>query len=127
MIETWFSVQSGNANAGTLSKVQELVKHPGFSMTRPNTVRSVIGAFTGSGMHNFHNKEGTGYTWLADKIIELDAINPQIAARLVAPLIKYKRFAQPNRDLMKAQLERIIKVEKLSKNTYEIVSKGLGA
>ena len=127
VIETWFSVQSGNANAGTLSKVQELVKHPGFSMTRPNTVRSVIGAFTGSGMHNFHNKEGTGYTWLADKIIELDAINPQIAARLVAPLIKYKRFAQPNRNLMKAQLERIIKVEKLSKNTYEIVSKGLGA
>ena len=127
VIETWFSVQASNLNDGTLAKVQELVKHPGFSMKRPNTVRSVVGAFTGSGMHNFHHKSGAGYTWLADKIIELDAINPQIAARLVAPLIKYKRFTQPNQDLMKAQLERIIKVKDLSKNTYEIVSKGLGA
>lgn len=126
VVETWFSVQASAGNAGTLAKVKELVKHPAFTLKRPNTVRAVLGAFTGSGMHNFHAKDGAGYHWLAEHIIELDAINPQIAARLVAPLIKFDRFTNPHKGHMKAAVEKIIAVKGLSKNTYEVVSKALG-
>mgnify|MGYP005850175591 CR=1 FL=1 len=125
VIEMWLSVQSASPQEGTTKKVQALTEHPAFSMKRPNSVRSVVGAYTQSGMRNFHHKSGEGYKWLADKILELDGINPQIAARLLTPLIKFKRYTPKRAQLMKAELERMVKTGSLSKNTFEVASKAL--
>ena len=125
VVEKWLAVQAGSQQEGTLARVRELVEHPAFSMKRPNSVRAVIGAFTQSGMRNFHHSNGEGYKWLADKILALDSINPQIAARLLTPLIKFKRYSPKRAGLMKAELERMLRHEGLSKNTWEVASKAL--
>ena len=125
VVEMWLSVQASSQQDGTTEKVKELVEHPAFSMKRPNSVRSVVGAYTQSGMRNFHHKSGEGYKWLADKILELDGINPQIAARLLTPLIKFKRYGSKRAALMRAELERMVKTGSLSKNTFEVASKAL--
>lgn len=125
VIEQWLAVQASAQQEGTFERVQELVEHPAFSMKRPNSVRSVVGAFTQSGMRNFHRKDGAGYKWLADKILELDKLNPQIAARLLTPLIKYKRYSPKRAEMMRAELERMVQTGALSKNTYEVASKAL--
>ena len=74
---------------------------------------------------NFHRADGAGYVFLGDQILTLDSLNPQIASRLVTPLTKWRKFGQDRAELIKAQLERLISEPKLSKDTYEIVTKSL--
>jgi aminopeptidase N len=76
---------------------------------------------------NFHARDGSGYTFVADAVLEIDQINAQVAARLVSAFTRWKLFDPARQELMKAQLERIVGTEGLSENTYEIASKSLGA
>ncbi len=107
----------------TLDKVVHLTNNPSFSISNPNKVRALIGVFCSSNHVRFHDKNGSGYRFLADRIEELNAINPQIAARLVSPLISWRRYDSERQKLMQQELERILAIKNLSSDVYEIVSK----
>lgn len=125
VVNQWLAVQATNPSPDTFDRVQALMEHEAFSMTNPNKVRSLIGAFCGQNAIGFHRKDGAGYAFLADRVIELDALNPQIAARLLTPLTRWRRLIPELGDLMKQQLERIKAQPKLSKDVFEVVSKSL--
>ncbi len=126
VIDKWLSLQAVSALPDTLDRVMALMRHPSFSMKNPNRVRSLIGAFTAANPFRYHAPDGSGYAFHADRTIELDAINPQVAARLLAPLGRWRRYDPARQDRMKAELERILAAPHLSRDVYEIASKSLG-
>jgi len=125
VMETWFSVQSGNAKFSDLSSVKKLMELPDFDISNPNKVRSVIGVFCNQNLPQFHEKSGSGYSFLADNIIELDNLNPQIASRLLTPLTRWRKFDDHRQSLMIDQLSRIFDKENLSKDVREVLEKTL--
>ncbi|MGP4845841.1 aminopeptidase N [Marinobacter sp. 1Y8] len=125
VVEQWFSIQAASPRAGTLASVNALLEHEAFDWKNPNKIRSVIGAFAGQNLVNFHAADGSGYRFLAQHILALDSTNPQIAARLVSPLTRWRRYSASHRDGMKAALEQIQAKPDLSKDVYEVVSKSL--
>ncbi|MGE8496811.1 MAG: aminopeptidase N, partial [Pseudomonas sp.] len=125
VMDQWFSVQAASSLPGTLAKVQALMDHPAFTLKNPNKVRALIGAFAGQNLVNFHQIDGSGYRFLADQIITLNALNPQIASRLLAPLTRWRKYDAARQGLMKAELERILASGELSSDVFEVVSKSL--
>src|SRR3546814_8478299 len=97
-----------------------------FSMQKPNKVRALIGSFTANTLR-YHAADGASYAFHADRILELDPKNPQVAARMLAPLGRWRRFDAGRQAKMKAELQRILAAPKLSRETYEIASKSLGS
>ena len=102
-----------------------MLVHPAFDLKNPNKARAVIGAFTNLNPVNFHAVDGSGYSFLADQVLEIDTFNPLMAARLVAPFGRWKRFAPARQAQIKSQLERIVAAPKLSGDVYEMVRKSL--
>lgn len=127
VINQWLAVQAGSAEYGSIDNINKLLAHEAFDIKNPNKVRSVIGVFAGQSLVNFHTEDGSGYQLLADHIILLNGLNPQIASRLVAPLSKWRRYVPALGQKMKDQLQRIMAQEDLSKDVYEVVSKSLAA
>ncbi|MBD9500175.1 aminopeptidase N [Pseudomonas sp. PDM17] len=125
VMDQWFSVQAGCTLPGGLERVQELMKHSAFTLKNPNKIRALIGAFANQNAVNFHRADGAGYRFLADQIITLNALNPQIASRLLTPLTRWRKYAPARQALMKAELERILASGELSSDVYEVVSKSL--
>ncbi|RME64735.1 MAG: aminopeptidase N [Alphaproteobacteria bacterium] len=125
VIDKWFSIQAMSMRPQTLEAVIALTRHPDFTRRNPNRLRALVGAFSAANQVRFHDAGGGGYRFLADEVIAVDAFNPQTAARLLAPLARWRRFDAHRAALMKAQLERILAREGLSKDVYEIASKGL--
>ena len=125
VVNQWLAVQAGSAQYGSIENIRQLLSHEAFDIKNPNKVRSVIGTFAGQSLVNFHAKDGSGYQLLADNIILLNTLNPQIASRLVAPLSKWRRYVDHQGQQMKKQLQRIMAQESLSKDVYEVVSKSL--
>ena len=125
VLDKWFAVQASSGLPDTLEKVKELLAHSDFSIENPNKVRSLIGAFCMGNPWNFNRTDGKGYAFLADMVIQLDAINPSIAARMVSGFNKWKRMDEKRQNLIKSQLKGISKQENLSKGVDEIVSKAL--
>jgi len=125
VLNQWFQVQAACSLPGGLSRVKALMEHSTFDLHNPNKVRSVIGVFCNSNPVNFHCDGGEGYRFLADQVLALDKLNPQIAARLLTPLTRWRRFSEQKQALMKGELVRIMSEPKLSSDTYEIVSKSL--
>ncbi|MGS2743092.1 aminopeptidase N [Halomonas sp. LS-001] len=123
VMDQWFTVQVTRPQEDALERVKHLMQHPAFSLKNPNRVRALIGAFTQNRI-NFHRLDGQGYTLLADAVIELNRLNPEIAARLVTPLTRWQRFDETRQALMKDALIRI-RQEPLSANVYEVVEKAL--
>ncbi|SDF73521.1 aminopeptidase N [Onishia taeanensis] len=123
VMDQWFSIQVTRPQADALDRVKFLMEHPKFSLKNPNKVRALIGAFA-SNRVNFHRIDGAGYRLLSDVVIELNKLNPEIAARLVTPLTRWQRFDEARQELMKAELERI-RAEDLSPNVYEVIEKAL--
>ena len=123
VMDQWFSIQVTRPQEDALERVKYLMEHPAFSLKNPNRVRALIGAFTQNRI-NFHRLDGQGYTLLADAVIELNRLNPEIAARLVTPLTRWQRFDETRQALMKDALIRI-QQEPLSANVYEVVEKAL--
>ena len=120
----WLSLQAMSDKKGNLANLNNLLTHPAFSMANPNKCYSLIGGFAASPT-NFHQLDGSGYTWLADQVIKLNGINAQVASRMVGPFTRWKKYDAVRQGLMKAQLERIMATEGLSDNLFEIVSKSL--
>ncbi|WP_188638868.1 aminopeptidase N [Vreelandella lutescens] len=123
VMDQWFTIQVTRPQPDVLDRMQYLMQHPAFSMKNPNKVRALIGAFAQNRV-NFHRLDGKGYALLADVVIELNRLNPEIAARLVTPLTRWQRFDEVRQQLMRAELERI-KQEPLSSNVFEVVEKAL--
>ncbi len=125
VIDRWFTLQALNPLPGTLDDVKSLMQHEAFDIKVPNRMRSLVSAFAMNNVANFHQKDGGGYAFLADRVIELNAINPQMAARILTPLTRWRKFDESRQELMKGELARILEVEDISKDVYEIVSKSL--
>ncbi len=125
VVDKWFTLQATSPQQDTLAEIKLLMTHPAFTMRNPNRVRSLVGAFAQGNPARFHDLSGAGYAFLADRVIELDRLNPQVAARMVSPLSRWRRYDAERQVLMKAQLERIQRQEKLSSDVGEIVGKSL--
>ncbi|TJZ65889.1 aminopeptidase N [Chitiniphilus eburneus] len=125
VMDKWFTIQAVSRRPGARTRVEQLMAHPAFSIRNPNKVRALIGAFCQQNLQHFHALDGYGYAFAADRIVELDRINPQIAARLAACFNRWTKLEPQRRALMKQELERIAAVPGLSADTYEIVSKAL--
>ncbi|MGS2718708.1 aminopeptidase N [Eionea flava] len=124
VVNQWLSVQATIPHASALDRVQQLMQHGCFSMTNPNKVRALIGAFT-QNLVAFHQASGEGYRFLAEQVIALNKINPQIAARIITPLTRWKKYDADRQKIMKQQLDMIKNTPNLSKDVYEVVSKSV--
>jgi aminopeptidase N len=123
VLDKWLAIQATSTLPDTLDRVKALMSHPAFSMRNPNKVRSLVGAFTMANPLRYHAADGAGYEFHAERTIELNATNPQVAARLLSPLGRWKRFDAARQAKMKAALDRILAEPKLSREVYEIASK----
>jgi aminopeptidase N len=124
VIDKWFTLQALSLHPRALEHVKALAKHTDFTLTNPNRVRSLYMALAGN-PHAFHAASGEGYRMLADLIIELDALNPQTAARFVPALGKWRKIEPKRAALMRAELERIAAAQGLSRDTSEQVTRSL--
>jgi aminopeptidase N len=124
VLDKWFGLQAAAQRGDTLGQVVRLADHPDFTLANPNRARSLLGSFA-MNQWAFHRPGGAGYAFLADMILSLDQLNPQVAARLVPPLGRWRRFAEDRGALMRHELERILKSPGLSKDVYEQASKSL--
>ena len=124
-IDKWLAVQAMSSLPDTLARVTALLDHPVFSLKTPNRVRALIGSFSAGNPYRFHAPDGGGYHFLADRVLELDPINPQVAARIVASLGRWRRYEPVRQGMMRSELRRIFETTDLSRDVYEIVSKAL--
>jgi aminopeptidase N len=124
VLDKWFTVQALSTRADTPEAVARLAQHPDFTLSNPNRLRSLVGAFAVN-QPAFHEPSGRGYRFLADMILAVDKLNPQTAAKLVPPLGRWRRFDQGRAALMQAELQRIVGTQGLSKDVFEQASKSL--
>ena len=127
IVDKWFALQASAPLAGTNQRVRELMQHPDFKLTTPNRVRSLVGTLSMGNPFAFHAPDGEGYAILADTILALDPLNPQVAARMATAFRSWAALEGERRGLAKAQLERILATPRLSRDLFEIASKSLGA
>lgn len=125
VIYKWFSCQAQSYLPHTLAVVKSLTQHPAFQLHNPNSVRALIHAFCSGNLVHFHVKTGEGYAFLTDYVLKIDQFNPSLAARLVEPLIHWKKYDAERQALMQAQLKRILDTKPLSNDVYEIVSRSI--
>ena len=125
VVDQWFAIQASSPLERSLDNVKVLMSHPLFELTNPNKVRALIGTFCSANLVNFHNLDGSGYQFLAETVLKLDAINPQIAARIVNPLSRWRQQDKVRSDLMVSALTNIKAKTNLSNDLYEMVSKSL--
>ena len=124
--DKWFSLQATADRPDALARVRILMRHPDFILINPNRVRALIGAFAAGNPRHFHAADGSGYRFLADRILELDPLNPQVAARMASPFTRWRRYDAVRRAGMKAQLERLRdRGDALSGDVAELVLKSL--
>jgi aminopeptidase N len=124
VIDKWFSLQALSTLPHTFERVKSLMSHPRFNLKNPNRVRALISVFSHYNYPAFHNKSGEPYAFLADLILTIDTFNPQLAARLIEPLVHWRKYDKYRQTLMREQLERIANVS-LSNDVAEIVFKSL--
>jgi aminopeptidase N len=125
VIDKWFALQATRQGPGALADVKALLGHPAFNWETPNRVRSLIAAFSQNNPVNFHALDGEGYRFLGDHIINLNALNPQLASRMAAALTQWRRYDEARQALMRGQLQRIAAAPGISKDVYEVVAKSL--
>ncbi|MDD3517267.1 MAG: aminopeptidase N [Chromatiales bacterium] len=125
VLDKWFALQAGSRLPGALDRVRALMAHPGFSIRNPNRVRAVIGAFAHGNPLHFHAADGSGHAFVAEHVMALDALNPQVAARMAKVFTAWRRYDAPRQASMRAQLEHIAARPQLSRDLYEVVSRSL--
>jgi len=125
VVDKWFSLQAANRHLESVDQIKTLLQHDAFILTNPNRVRSVLGVFGRANPVLLHSIDGSGYGLLAEYIIKMDKINPQVAARLVYPFTQWRKLDESRQTLMKARLEWMMNAHSLSKDVYEIASKSL--
>jgi aminopeptidase N len=125
VLDKWFTVQAISKLPDTLTRVLELAEHPDFSVKNPNRLRSLVGSFAAGNQVRFHAPDGGGYRFLASVVLEVDALNPQMGARMVSQFNQWKRFDPKRQGLMRRELEGIASQPGISKDVYEIVNRAL--
>ncbi len=125
VIDNWFAYQATSPLPSALAAVVKLTRHPLFSIENPNKVRALIGTFAMANPVTFNRPDGKGYEFLADRVLEIDAFNPQVAARLLSAFRSWKALEAGRRRLAKKTLQRIARVRSLSRDASEIVSRML--
>jgi aminopeptidase N len=126
VLDKWFALQAVSKLPTVLGEITGLLSHPDFELSNPNRFRSLVGTFSQANQVRFHAADGSGYRFLADQLIHLIPINPQVSARLLAPLTLWRRFEENRQKLMRRELERISSLENLPRDVYEVVFKSLG-
>ena len=126
-IDTWFSAQATVPKASTLATVRRLMKDPLFSMTTPNKVRALIGAFALANPSQFNRADGSGYRFLAQQVLAIDKKNPQLAARLLAAFRSWRSLEPVRREKSRIALEKVAEKPGISRDVYEIASKMVDA
>ncbi|SLM63639.1 MULTISPECIES: aminopeptidase N [Dickeya] len=127
VMDKWFILQASSPAAGVLARVRDLLNHRSFSLGNPNRVRSLVGGFCAGNPSAFHAKDGSGYQFLTDMLTELNTRNPQVASRLIEPLIRLKRYDSARQALMRQALETLKGLENLSGDLFEKITKALEA
>lgn len=126
VIDKWFSIQATSPQPDVLDRLEELRQHTAFTLRNPNRLRALVGAFAQLNQVRFHDVSGRGYAFLRRQVQELDGINPQVAARILAPLGRWQRHMPKRQDMMKQELEALLRLPNLSRDVYEVVTKSLG-
>ena len=125
VVDKWLAVQAASRLPGTVARVKELLAHPAFDLKVPNKVYALIRSFSANHVR-FHAADGAGYAFLADRVIELNALNPQVAARMARGFDRWRKFDAGRQAKARAALERIREARDLSRDVAEIVGKSLG-
>ncbi len=125
VMDKWFMLQATNPASTVLERVKEQLSHPAFSIKNPNRIRALIGTFCQSNPVHFHAKDGSGYAFLGEILQELNEKNPQVASRLLDPLLKLKRYDASRQALMRKELEKLAGLPHLAKDLYEKITKTL--
>jgi len=125
VVDKWLTLQAMASRPDTLAQVTTLLDHPAFTLKNPNKVRALIGAFAHGNPAAFHAGDGGGYRFVADRVLQLDPLNPQIAARLVSAFNRWRKYDPGRQALMTEQLRRIQRQQTLSRDVAEIVGKAL--
>lgn len=127
VMDKWFRIQATRNDKDTLTTVKQLLNHRSFSLSNPNRTYSLIRTFANGNPYHFHAKDGSGYRLLADILMDLNQRNPQVAAILLDPLIRLKRYDNERQALMRKVLEQLLALDNLSNDLYEKISKALAA
>jgi len=125
VMDKWLGIQARSRLPETLENVKALMRHPAFNLKNPNKVRALIGSFCRANPVRFHAADGAGYAFLTENVLTLDKLNPLIAARLIQAIIRWQRYDPQRQSLMRASLQQVLDTEGLSKDTYEVVARGL--
>jgi len=125
VMDNWFRLQACRTQGDTLAQVRALMSHPAFSLQNPNRVRALVGTFCAANPSRFHAADGSGYRLLMEVLLVLNTINPQVAARLIVPLIQFKRLDEGRKALIRAELRQLAALPDLARDLYEKVSRAL--
>ncbi|GAC1606812.1 MAG: aminopeptidase N [Ramlibacter sp.] len=127
VLDKWFALQAGAPDRGgnALPVVKQLMAHPDFNIRNPNRARSVIFSYCSANPGGFHRTDGAGYVYWADRVLELDAINPQVAARLARALDRWKKLVEPQRSAARQAIARVAAKPDLSNDVREVVTRAL--
>jgi len=123
----WLGIQAGAPREDALQVVKKLMNHEAFDMTVPNKVYAVIGGLCGGNPYGFHVGGQDSYDFLAEQVLTLDSMNPQVASRMAKMLSRYRQFDKTRQDQIRQALEKIAEKDGLSSDVYEVVTKSLAA
>jgi aminopeptidase N len=126
VIDKWFRVQATSWLPGTLERVKALAAHPDFDLRNPNRARALLHAFALDNPLHFHAADGSGYRWIAEQLVALDRLNPQVASRLARAFDRWRKYDAGRQAHARAALESIRAAEGLSGNVAEVVGRALG-
>jgi aminopeptidase N len=124
VVNQWLTVQATRPDPGCVEDIRALLDHEAFDWRNPNKLRALVGAFAGGNPIAFHRADGAGYRLMGEVIERVQASNPQIAARMLAPLTRWRRYEQ-GQQAMRAELERLAAIEPLPKDVFEVLSRAL--
>ena len=125
VMDKWFALQGTNPANNVLEVIKQSMSHEAFSLKNPNRTRSLVGSFLNMNPVHFHAKDGSGYQFAGEILRELNSSNPQVASRLVDPLLKLGKYDEHRQALIKQELEKLKAMDNLAKDLFEKVTKAL--
>jgi aminopeptidase N len=125
LVDKWFMLMAAKPSANAAARIETLTKLSAFSFKTPNRIYALIGGFTGGNLAGFHASDGSGYKLLADVIIRLNGINPQVASRMATSFRSWKQYDNARKARAQAEMQRILASQDISNDVYEIISRTL--
>ncbi|NUW72514.1 aminopeptidase N [Vibrio mediterranei] len=125
VMDKWFALQGANPSINALENVKHCMSHKAFSLSNPNRTRSLIGSFLNMNPRRFHDISGEGYQFAGEILTQLNESNPQVASRLIDPLLKLKKYDAKRQELIKVELNKLRSLDNLAKDLFEKVTKAL--